>query len=189
MANANTPFGLRLAGSIIGTTQNAQVHAFTVPASDNTALFVGDTVKSTGTSAVGEDGLNHPIVTLAVEEETLRGVVVGFFASSNNLNQIYRSASTLRTAYVCDDPYATFVIQIDGTMVVGDIGANADIKVTAGSTITGVSKIELDQTSITSSTAQLRILELDPRPDNEIGSKAKVVVMINEHELKSTSGT
>lgn len=189
MANADTPFGARLVGSVLGVTQNAQINVYTIPATDDTALFVGDFVKTTGTSAVGEDGINHPIVTQAAEENTLRGFVVGFFASSDNINQIYRSASTLRTVYVCDDPYATFEIQTSGIMAITDISANADITVGSGSTVTGISAMEIDQTTITPNAAQLRLLALAPRADNEVGVSAKLICMINEHELKSTSGT
>jgi hypothetical protein len=189
MANADTPFGARLAGCLIGTTQNAQITAYTVPATDSTALFVGDFVKTTGTSAVGEDGVSRPIVTQAAATEALRGFVVGFFASSDNLNQIYRTASTLRTVYVCDDPFATFEIQTDGTMAITDISANADITVGTGSTVTGVSAIEIDQTTISATDGQLRLLTLAPRPDNEVGANAKLICMINEHELKQIAGT
>lgn len=189
MANADTPFGARLDGELVGTTQNAQTNQYTVPASDAVALFVGDFVKTTGESAVGEDGVLRAVVTQAAATDPLAGFVTSFVPLSDNLNQIYRTASTLRTANVCDDPFVKFEIQTDGTMVTGDIRANADITVAAGSTSTGVSAMEIDQTSVSPTNGQLRILELSSRADNETGTNAKLICMINEHELKQIAGT
>jgi len=190
MANVDAPFGARLVGSILGVTQNARINAYTVLATDATALFVGDFVKLTGTSGNGDDGENHPVVTQAAATETLVGFVVGFKPNPSYLNQIYRTASTLRTVYVCDDPYATFAIQSSGTVAVTDMGANADITVPtpAGSTSTGISYMELDESTVATATFQLRILGLDPRPDNAIGASADLICMINEHQFKSTTG-
>ena len=190
MANADTIFGARLAGHLQGSTANAQVRPYTVLATDAVALFMGDFVKLTGTSADGDDGLNHPVVAQAAATETLVGWVVGFKASSDYLNQVYRTASTLRTVYVCDDPYSTFEIQAssDAAIIAADICLNADITVGSGSTSTGLSGMELDQTSLTSSTAQLRILAVPARPDNVLGLHAKLICMINEHQYKTTAG-
>lgn len=191
MANVDSVFGARIAGIQYSADFSGRVRAYTVPASDATALFVGDFVKPTGDSADGEDKLNHPVITqAAAADETLVGVVISFFPNPNYLNQIYRTASTLRTVFVCDDPNATFEIQAssDAAIVSGDIMANADIVVGSGSTVTGLSGMELNQTTITPNTAQLRILGLVPREDNELGLHAKLLCMINEHIYKRTAG-
>lgn len=190
MANADTIFGARLVGHLQSSSANAQVRPYTVLAADAVALFVGDFVKLTGTSGNGDDGINHPVVAQAAATNTLVGWVVGFKPSSDYLNQIYRTASTLRTVYVCDDPYATFEIQAssDAAIIAADIASNADITVGSGSTVTGLSGMELDQTTLTTSTAQLRILGLSARADNDLGTHAKLICMINEHQYKTTSG-
>ena len=188
MANANTIFGARLVGHLHSSTSNARVSAYTVLATDAVALYVGDFVKLTGTSANGDDNLNHPIVTQAAAENTLVGWVVAFKPNADYLNQIYRTASTLRTVYVCDDPYATCEIQVSGTFAATDMGQNADITVGTGSNFTGLSGMELDSGTYTGATAQLRILALDNRIDNELGANANVICMINEHQYKTTTG-
>jgi len=188
MANQDTIFGARLVGHLYGSADNARVSSYTVPATDIVALFLGDFVTHEGTSALGDDGENHPVVAQAEATDTIVGVVVGFFASREFENQNYRTASTLRTVFVCDDPYATFEIQSDGVGDVGDVGSNAEITVGTGSTVFGTSGMELQESSVTASTAQLRILEFSPRPDNEIGLNTDFICMINEHQYKTTAG-
>lgn len=188
MANRDAIFGARLKGHNQSSGYNIRVTPYIVPASDGTALFVGDFVKSTGTGDVNDLGQTLPTVIQAEASNTLRGVVVGFLPESDNLNIIYREANTERTVLVCDDPYAIFEIQTDGIGAITDFGANADIIVAAGNTIFGTSGMELEESSVTTSTAQLRILGLSQRLDNEIGQWAKFNCMINEHELKQTAG-
>jgi hypothetical protein len=188
MANADTPSGAKLEGSFDQAMANGQIHAYTVLAADATALFVGDFVKLTGTLGLADDGEYYPVVTQAAATETLCGFVTGFRPNSAYLNQIHRTASTLRTVYVMDAPFARFIIQTNGTGAAADAGQNADIIVGSGSTVTGQSGMEIDQTSLTSATAQLRIIDIVRRPDNEIGANMDWICMINEHVYKSTTG-
>jgi hypothetical protein len=59
----------------------------------------------------------------------------------------------------------------DGTMVAGDVGLNISPTVTAGSTTTGASGMELDgSTAATTNTLTLRIVGAVDKPDNEVGS-------------------
>jgi hypothetical protein len=53
-----------------------------------------------------------------------------------------------------------------------------------------LSKVELDESTGVSTTAQLRLIGFSKDPDNNDISSANVnmVVMINEHFLKSTTG-
>lgn len=75
-----------------------------------------------------------------------------------------------------------------GALTAASVGLNADIVVGTGSTTTGTSAMELDSSTVNTTSAQLRILGLSHRADNEIAANAKWLVMINEHELKSTTG-
>lgn len=184
MANASFIFGLRYLGTINGGPATGGINKYIVPASDATALFVGDAVKSAGTATT--DGI--PTITQAAAGNNIRGVVIGFEPDPDNLTLTYRPASTLRTVLVCDDPWAIFEIQSNGTGVATDMAANADLTVGSGSTITGLSGMQLDEATVTSSSAQLRILRVYPVLDNALGASVKYVVMINEHELKTTSG-
>ena len=186
MANKDTVFGFRLIGSLNGG--NARVRPYTVASGDAVAMYVGDGVKLTGTASAGHDGVIRPVVAQVAATETLVGVVVGFAPDPDYPNQIYRTASTLRTAYVCDDPYAIFEIQADDTFDADYVGENGDVVVAAGSTVTGLSGMEWDVATHTSATEQIRVIGVSPREDNEVGDYTKLLVMINEHVYKSTTG-
>lgn len=193
MANRDAVFGARLVGHIYGAGFNARITPYVIPATDATALFPGDFVKLTGTGATSDYDQSLPVVTQAQGTEgtpdtKLLGAVIGFGANSDYLNQVYRTASTLRTVFVCDDPNAIYEIQTDGTGAITDYGANADFVIGTPSTVFGTSGVELDETTVTAATAQLRILGLVQRADNEIGLNAKYRVMINEHAFKQTAG-
>lgn len=191
MANTNAAFGLRLVGHLHGATP--QVRSYVIPATDGTATFVGDAVKSAG-SAEATTGM--ATVAQAAAGDTLRGVLIGFDPPSSSasltLEVGYRLASTRVVVHVCDDPYAIFEVQEDavgGAIALADIGENADIVVGSGSTTTFASGMQLDSSTHTSGSAQLRMLGFVPREDNTPASaNAKLLVTINEHELKSTSG-
>ena len=73
-------------------------------------------------------------------------------------------------------------------LVAGDAGANCDVLAGSGSTSTGTSAHEIDRSTVTTSTAQLRLLRLVPRENNAHGDYAKWELLINEHVYKSTSG-
>jgi hypothetical protein len=64
------------------------------------------------------------------------------------------------------------------------------LQYTAGNSANYVSKVELSETTGVSTTAQLRLLGFSKDPDNsDIGSaNVNMVVSINEHFLKSTTG-
>jgi hypothetical protein len=188
MANRNAIFGARLVGHLYGSPYNARVRSYIVPSSDTDAMYLGDFVSMTGDGATNELGQTFPTVEQTAAGAVITGVIVGFVADSGNLNQIYRSASTERTVFVCDDPNAIFEIQTDGTAVAGDFGSNADIVLGTPSTEYGTSGTQLDQSTVTASTAQLRILGLSQRVDNELGQYAKFLCMVNEHSFKQAAG-
>jgi hypothetical protein len=188
MANRNAIFGARLVGHLYGSSYNARVRSYIVPSSDADALYLGDFVTMAGSGETNDIGQTYPTVEKTAAGQVITGVIVGFVADSDNLNQIYRSASTERTVFVCDDPYAIFEIQTDGTAIAGDFGSNADIVLGTPSDEFGTSGTQLDQTTVTAATAQLRILGLSQRVDNELGQYAKFLCMVNEHTFKQTAG-
>jgi hypothetical protein len=188
MANQDTVFGARSVGHLMASNFNGAVQTYTVLATDAVAMFVGDFVKLTGTNGNGQDGFSWPVVTQAAATDITCGFVIGFVPDSDNLNRIYRPASTLRTVKVISDPYATFEIQASGTLAEADIGLNADITVGAGSTVTGLSGMEVDLSTKNTTTQQLRILGISNRPDNTFGADAKVICMINEQRFKGAVG-
>lgn len=188
MANTSAIFGARLVGHLQGSPYNARIRSYVVASGDATALFLGDFVKGTGSSVANELGYMLPIVTQAAATDVLTGVVVGFAPNPNDLTKVYRPASTLRTVYVCDDPYAIFEIQSNAATDGSEFMANADIVVGAGNTIFATSGMQLDYSSVGTASGQLRILGMPQRPDNEVGLYCKLLCMINEHIYKQTAG-
>ena len=186
MANVDRVNGLRPVKHLNGAPFNGMVNRYYVPATDSTAIFVGDAVKSGGSA----DARGVPDVAQAAAGDTIRGIVVGIEpVTDESLN--FRAASTEAYVLVADAPDLVFEIQEDSVgaaLAVTNVGQNADLIVAAGDTTVGKSGMELDSSTAVGTTAQLRILGLVQREDNEIGDNAKWLVMINEHELKSTVG-
>lgn len=186
MANIDAPRGLRPVKHLDGSPYNGAVNRYYVPSSDGTAIYIGDAVKSAGSA----DANGVASVAQAAAGDAIRGVVTGVEAVTDE-SLIYRAASTERYVYVADAPDLVFEIQEDsdgGALAVTNVGNNADIVVGSGSTTTGLSGMELDSSTAGTGSAQLRILGYVQRENNEVGANAALLVVINEHELKSTTG-
>lgn len=197
MANVDNPHGLRPIGKY-GADFIGLANPYYVPASYATALFVGDAVVKTGTSnTAAVTGIpGHPdyiigalpeinLVTVG-DGNAITGVVVGFAPLPTDLSKNYNPASTARVVLVLDDPYAIFEIQADGAVPAASIGLNAVLIAThAGSTVTGLSGLELDTTSdvpAADASNQLTILRMFNAVDNEANATwNRVVVKINNH--------
>lgn len=188
-------YGAVLAGHLLTAPHNAQIRRYVIVAGDGTATFIGDFVKTdgtTGSATVAGESLSAVIQAAATD--VIRGVVMGFdpilgvAIGSENLNRLYRPASTQMVAMVCDDYNAIFKIQSNASIAVTKIGENADIVVSAGSTTTGMSGMSVSATTATTA-KQLRLLAFDAAPGNvPAAATADVLVLINQHELKSTTG-
>jgi hypothetical protein len=194
MPNINAPFGLRPVRHVDGRPYNGAVNAYYIPASYATALFIGDPVIKTGTAntarvrmpGAGEFDIGTlPEINKAAAGTTNRitGVIVNF-ASVDQGSLSYNPASTERIAFVCDDPDTLFEIQASGALGAVDISTNSVLTyAVAGSTVTGWSGAQLDQSVLATTAAhQLNIVRLVNRVDNEPGSTAvKALVRINNH--------
>ena len=186
MANTDTPRGLWPVGYASGAPYNGAANRYYVPASDGTAIFVGDLVKLGGSADA--DGI--PSAIQAAAGDTVIGVCVGVVAVTHE-STTYREASTERYIFVADDPELLFSVQEDsvgGALAAANVGQNADVVVGSGSTFTGFSGMELDSSTAATGTAQLRIVRLDPKPDNEIGTNANWLVRIVEHRSRTATG-
>ena len=185
MANLSRPTGLKVAKSVVGRAAQGQTETFAVLASDGTALFVGDIVKSAGTADA--NGV-QAITRITANTDLPLGVIVGFVVDYTNLNtpSQYRTASTLRYALVNVDPTTVYEVQATGTTVVADVGLNAGVTFTAGSTSTGISGMELDATTkAATATLPLKIIGWVQRPDVDVtdGTSMKVHVLLNTANL------
>ena len=198
MANANRPAGLVPVAHLDGSPFNGKTTMYLF--SGTNAVYLGDPVKHGGSSAsagVFVNGINcegMPVADRAAATDQLLGVVVAFTPLQNDPTVLHKAADGVdRIGYVVDAPDVIFEVQADNggaAYAAGDIGENADmIAWGAGNTTTGISAVELDSSDHKTATAQFRTLRLAPRADNAFGDYAKLWVLINEHEFKSTTGS
>jgi hypothetical protein len=200
MANRDAPFGLRPVRHLNGNPWNGAVRQYYVPSGDSTAIFIGDPVTITG-NANSTEIQGCPVgslseVTRATVGDTpgtgtfIAGVVVGVApVTADSLK--YRAASTERILLVVDDPDVVFEIQNDAAVTVdGIVGFNAVLIAThAGSTVTGLSGIELDCSSdvpAADASNQLYVIGLAKKQDNS-ATEANAVweVLINAHQMRT----
>ena len=178
MANKNAPFGARLVGKLgSGVTTNGTTE-YKIASGASGNIFSGDLVKMTNTGTI--------LVSAAGDESI--GVFRGCQFTDTNGDVVFKShypddtvASDI-VAFVHDDPNAVFEIQSAGSPAQTDVGLNADISYTAGSTKTGMSAVELSGTTA-ATTATFRIMGFSSDPDNSTTGSANVnvIVKFNEH--------
>jgi hypothetical protein len=183
MANADTPFGLKPVRHRNGAPYTGAARVYSVAAGDGTAIYVGDLVTAAGTAQT-INGVVYQDVVQSATGDIFQGVVVGVLPVTQDSLK-YRAASTQRLLLVADDPDLVFEIQevSGGTpLAANDIGLNANIVVAAGSTVTGMSGMELNNaTEATTNTLDVKIQGFVNRVDNEIGEHAKWLVALNRH--------
>lgn len=185
MANVSRPFGARPVYHLQGA--RIQARKYFIASGDGTAVFKGDFVKLAGSADT--DG-TAPTVIQAAATNPVIGVVVGFLPNQANLdvNGQYRVASTNRYVWVIDDPYVVYEMETSAaTPAATDVGLNCEFVVGSGSTTTGESAATADMgNKDTTATRSLKILGFSSRVDNEVGASAKLLVMINNHQLRGT---
>jgi hypothetical protein len=181
MANVDKAFGLRPLGNLSGTGAQKQ-YGYEIADNQAGAIFQGDLVTifdgylvkfapATHTAAVGVfNGCNY------IDPTTGKPTWKNYYPGSVNI-----TAGKI-AADVMDDPSQLFLIQVDESVAQTQIGLNADVVGTGGSTTTGVSSMELDSSTIAKAAAlNLKIVGLYDVPGNDFGTNAVVVVKINEH--------
>lgn len=195
MPNVNAAFGLHL----VEDNSQTPLELCFIPSGDATATFVGDAVKTAGSSGSVVGGPKRKTVAQCAATDPIYGVVQGFMqhwvASGMDLGRRHRPAST--AMYVLVKPanhQDVYRIQSDddgGTLAATDIGLNADLIVGSGGTVTGMSGMQLDtSTKATTAGLQVKILGFDDRPSNVAESAQQdVLVRINQSELGNDAGT
>ena len=186
MANKDSAFGLRPIGKVGQNRDNQGLSEYDIAASAS-AIYQNDPVEMAATGTI----------TVAAATDTLLGSLTGvFFTDASTSKPTFANhlkASNTATdikGFVTDDPYERFEIQSDDATAAADVGLNADIVYAAGSSPNYVSKVELDHSDLKTGTAQLRVLGISKDIENNEAGSANVnlVVMINEHFLKGTTG-
>ena len=181
MANVDKAFGLRPLGNLSATGAQKQF-GYQIADNQSGAIYQGDLVTlkdgyilkflpASHTAAVGVfNGCNY------IDPTSGKPTWKNYYPGSVNITQ-----GTI-VADVIDDPNQLFIIQADEDIEQADFGKNADVVGTGGSTTTGVSTMELDSSSIaTTSSLNLKLVGLWDVPGNALGTFAVAVVKINEH--------
>ena len=186
MANKDSAFGLRAIGKVGQNRDNQGLSEYDIAASAS-AIYQNDPVEMAATGTI----------TVAAATDTLLGSLTGvFFTDASTSKPTFANhleASNTATdikGFVADDPYERFEIQSDDATAAADVGLNADIVYASGATPNFISKVELDHSDLKTGTAQLRVLGISKDINNNEAGSANVnlVVMINEHFLKGTTG-
>lgn len=181
MANVDKPYGLRAMGNLSATGSQKQ-YGYEIADNQAGAIYKGDLVTiydgyivkfdpGTHTAAVGVfNGCNY------IDPSSGKPTWKNFYPGSVNIT------AGIIEADVIDDPNQLFSIQADEDIVAADIGKNADVIGTGGSTVTGLSTMELDSSTIANTAAlNLKIVGILKTPDNTLGTNCQVIVKINEH--------
>lgn len=91
-------------------------------------------------------------------------------------------ATNIRAYYIQAQDTVMYEIQADAALAQADIGQQYDWTALAGSTVTGLSSVALD-TASAAANAGLRVLGVNPGPDNAIDDPFPIVlVQISEHQ-------
>ena len=173
MANTDIPMGF------LPRFGDAPKHKHDVSSSNSTAILRGaPVVRDTGGYIVNATAGGGARSILGISAE-------------------YVAASTAAEIMVWDDPNTVFVCQEDAsaTTTIADVGENADFVSTATSGNGVDSAVELQSSSIaTTSTLQFKIQGLADQTDataaaaNAWGNHAKLLVTINTHQNRDTTG-
>jgi hypothetical protein len=194
MANQTGAFGLRPVGHLLGLNWSAGIERCYIASGYGTALFIGDPVMLSNEADDKESTGKYMSVekSAIVDGSIILGVIVGFEADPSGLDRIYNPSSTARWAQVVIDPFVIYEIRGDGGGTPTDLfpGQNAVmIQTAAGSTVTGLSGIHLDEGTTTAPSATqtnpLWIMSGGRQEDNELGDNMLWRVLINNHQLRA----
>jgi hypothetical protein len=205
MSSVSRINGFRPVKYLNGSPWNGAANVYFVPASDSTVIMVGDAVGLLG-DARAATGV-ATVTRLASATGIPLGIVVGIIFTGmgdvtnvppvTDLNTpVYRRASTDRYLLVVDDPQVVYEVQYAGTSVAAatitaNVGLNGQFTLTAGSTTTGSSGMQLDSAGLaTTATLPLKVIGFPNRPDNIPGDTYfSYWVKLNTSQLATGTGT
>ena len=182
MANKNEPFGLRAIGKVGQNRDNQGLSEYSIANNYATTIYFQDAVKPVAGGTIEQAAAGDRLLG------SLNGV---FYTDPNTSKPTFANnypgtiaASDIK-AFVADDPYERFEIQSNKATAHAqtDVFKNFNIEVTAGDSANNVSKSELNHSTSTTGTAQLKVTGISTDVENNTIGAANLnfVVMINEH--------
>jgi hypothetical protein len=193
MANVDSPFGLKPLEYLNGSPWNGQARRYYIASGLNETIYIGDPVVLAGSADAEGKYATVKLATLSATNITI-GPVVAFEPDPTNLNKTYHVAQTAQYCWVADDPNIIFEVQMDSatTLEADDVGSNGILVTGSGSTVTGRSGYEADESSFSGAdaTEMLLLLGIVDREDNELGQhcKAKVLISRQVHQYGAGLG-
>jgi len=188
MANQDKAFGFKLVGNLSGVNQN-KFTEYNIESGSTQGIFSGDPVKmlAGGYIDVADNAADTKILGIFrgckyIDSVTKEVKYSSYFPAG-------QTATGDIVASVEDNPFNLYEVQCSGSLARGDIGSNVDIAYTAGSTVTGQSKAEIDS-SAGAAAANYRLVGVSgDSENNELGSNnVNMIVMINEHAYNQQAG-
>lgn len=190
----SAPYGFQPINRIGGNPYAGSTRLVPIASSgglSSAAMYDGDLVEltSAGTCQVVADGTAAPQAL---------GVCVGV-QYTNSLGQTVQAqyapaGSSNAVAYVVDDPTALFKVAVvsSGTTIATlgrtAVGQNTSVILNAGNATTGDSKQAIDDTTATTATLPIRIVDVVPATATGADAYVEMIVKINTHTYNNTTG-
>lgn len=190
MAATATPYGFRPTNTLGYQATAGGFRLYKITAAYGTSIFYGDLVKLVAGTCEKDSGTTTatPIgVFGGVEyEDTAMGLLHRQFWTASTVVK----TNTTAWAYVYDDPDMLFEIQCSAAATQANIGQNAALVQTAGSTATGMSAVTVNAaTFAATATLPVRVVDYVRRPGSTLGdAKTDVIVRLNTHFNRTALG-
>ena len=188
------PYGLVPVKLLSGVPFVGLTRQYSIASAYDTNIFYGDVVKLVTGGTVERDTADAAMTPIGV----FLGCTFTDPSSGNVTFRQYFPADTAASdimAYVADGTDILFKAAVVssgttiGDLAITDIGANVAMVNNAGSTVTGNSKIAISDTSATTNTLPLRIVELVQATTNSSGGFTEAYVKWNAgHMFDNTTG-
>jgi len=190
MANSSsTGFGLRPIKMYGNGYENMGLGEYPVAAS-SAAIYNQDLVAMANTG--------NAAVAAAATENNLGSLNGVFFTNASTNKPTFQNhllgsnTATDIVAFVTDDPHQIYEIRSNNSSASAqtDVGNTAEISYSAGATPNYISKTTLDDSTLGTTSQQLKIVGVSRDIDNDDLTSANVVwrVVINEHFFKQHTG-
>lgn len=190
----DAPYGLRPVKLVSGSPYNGVTRQYPIASAYNTNVFYGDPVTLVTDGTVERDTADAAMTPI--------GVFVGCSYTDPNTKQKLFSqhypantaASDIK-AFVVDGTDVLFKVAVVssgttiGDLALTDVGANAALVDNTGDTNTGNSRVAVSDTSATTNTLPVRIVELVEETKNASGGYTEALVKWNAgHQFNNTTG-
>jgi hypothetical protein len=196
MANKDAAFGLKPIGKIGQNRDNQGLSEYNIAASSD-AIYQNDPVQLLATGYIGVQNTTSGAIL-----GSLNGVFYTDASTSKPTWANHLEGSNTATdivGFVSDDPYERFEIQASSTLIIANINLNTRLATyAAGSSPNYISKVEVNTATggpMTTTNQQIRVLGVTKDDENNnlanvttYAENVNVVGMINNHQLKSTTG-